>query len=193
MIFIIEGLPGSGKTTFINRIKEMELLNNIVTMPEILPELEGDPNDFGYYVFNDLEKSRILCSEDFEICLCDRCWISTIVYTCAMENIVDITQFIEMYKKIYGKELFSDYYYVYLNVNIATSIKKANLHDVKSNWQDIGFVNRAQKLYNLVYEKIEYINPKILGKTYIDIDKLGWEVGYEKIVELISKFSKEEV
>ena len=166
MIIVFEGLPGSGKSTTINNIF-MDAPSNISIIPEIALTVNPDFDDFAFYYRNDLYKNKLLnYHQRKKTYLVDRFWQSTIVYKCA-ESYKNTKQDLTLkLKEIYQEpiDLYDDYYYVYLYTNIENSYRKARTHIVESEWKKQAFLERASKLYHVLFENLEEFVPHLRGK-----------------------------
>lgn len=71
----VEGLPGTGKTTLINRIRASD--DQIITLPEMMCEATDELS----FLKNDAMKDRVMRTTDASRTLVmDRYWLSTYVY-----------------------------------------------------------------------------------------------------------------
>lgn len=191
MVIIIEGVPGSGKTTTIEHLLwtidkkfgdiEIEYLS------EILPETEGSLDDFYFYLKNDKNKSRQLASKQDKICLSDRYWHSTVVYECAEEQGMMLECLMNKYKELYPEKMFHEYFYIYLETDIDKSMEKSATHEVESGWKDRSFVLRTLELYRLLYDNLEIFSPAIKGKLLLNVNEMGYERIEQVLEEMIAR------
>lgn len=169
MIYVFEGLPGSYKSSV---IKELITRNpSFIHIMEILDCVEGDKNDFKYYVMNDKEKSKALQSLNGNaVALVDRYWHSTVLYHCASVNPSHYPDIKKYFKEIYDVHLYDEYYFIYMQIDCKISHEKSKNHDIDSNWLNYDFLQTMHSFYDQMYDNISELNMCLLGKTKIDLN-----------------------
>lgn len=156
-IIFLEGLPGVGKTTIINYLKDNY---KIKTVDEIINDNSYD-NRTKYFLENDEMKFRLY---DNDLIVIDRGFLSTISYE-QTKSIIDsnyncneAVKWFEKYKKIYNdtnilvlylKRIKEDYYLPYKdeldpygsinNQKLLESITLFNLKKFSSNYKIISY------------------------------------------------------
>jgi len=189
MVYVFEGLPGSYKSSVIEKLIENHPL--FVHIMEILDCVEGDKNDFNYYVMNDKEKSKALhLLNSNEVVLVDRYWHSTVLYHCASTNPMSCPDIRAYLNEIYGIQLFDKYYYIYMKIDCERSHEKSKTHDIDSNWLSYNFLKTMHSFYDQTYDNISEFNMCLLGKTKIDMNITSVDEAVKILEDVITENEK---
>lgn len=170
-IVFLEGLPGVGKTTIINRIREMNL-NSIKLVDEILIDAtEGDKQSV--WINNDIKK---ITKYDDGIIIIDRGPISTLSYNetkdiISYNNELDeVYAFFNKYKYIYNDSItyylkrknenyyipFNDFSNPYGSIENQKILEKVTLHNCKKMCNNL-------KIIDYDFDKIEEVINEIIN------------------------------
>lgn len=167
MIIVIEGLPGTGKTTICQRINS-ELNYNFVpqrTADFFIAEkkLYGLEHREKLYFFNDEAKSALATNyiNNFPETpvIMDRYYISTLAYNYAASKLSNNKSFyqeaLHWYKKSINKELIKPDLYVYLVTTPNTSLKLKSRKSSNEFWSNPKALHVMDNYYSLFFPKVE--------------------------------------
>lgn len=189
MIYVFEGLPGSYKSSVINELIKRN--PSFVNVKEILDCVEGDENDFNYYITNDKMKSKTLLSQkNKDVVLVDRYWHSTVLYHSASMNPTNYPDIKKCFKEIYGAQLFDEYYFVYMKIDCKRSHEKSKTHDIDSNWLNYDFLQTMHSFYEKMYDNISELNRRLLGKIKIDMNVTSVTEAVKLLEDVIAENEK---
>lgn len=189
MNVVIEGLPGTGKTSVINLLKANRLIKDIEILPEYLPSIEGDREDISFYIKNEKAKSELLENNKNKTLICDRYWQSSAIYCAACSNGLNIKDINSLYSMLYREQLCSNYIYIYLKIPVEDSLKRAQVPDVGNMWAVPSFAQRCSQLYDMLYDQIEEIDRGVSDKLIINV----LEKNLYETVETIEKYLLDKV
>jgi thymidylate kinase len=140
-IICFEGLPGSGKTTLINMLKESNP-EHIFVIPEILGEISNEDlnSNQNFYYENDKMKFQQAFESSFPYILIDRGPISTLVYNYGKSKITgdyqEYHQLMGMYFDDFSKSKKFATTYVYIKTDISKSNERVSSNIGANYWGD---------------------------------------------------------
>ena len=154
-ICALEGLPGGGKTSILQKLKK---LDHVLCIDQILP---GNPDsdedlDFDFILNSDKLKSQICYNSVRKTIVLDRSCLSTIAYHWSFDkrySTQTLPSTLNVYKKCLSiRELFIPEWIIILQTSTELSLIRKNRF-VKANqasinpWSDANFLNWMQKFY----------------------------------------------
>ena len=159
--FVLEGLPGGGKTTLLERLSTRK---NIHTIQQILPNepLKDQDVDMHFYFNSEQLKAREIETSPRETCLLDRYYVSTLAFYWAYDKINDTNAYDEVYKwyenALATRLLWQPFAVFYIEVDLQQSItRKGRLGmDAATNiWSNKLFLKHFDQYYRYFYTEIE--------------------------------------
>jgi len=169
MNVIFEGLPGAGKSTTINLIKNTWTGKKVVVLSEFMENVQGDKRDIEYFLANEEMKYNIMKQSHDDLCLCDRFWQSTLVYNAVSCNANTLDELRSLYRIIYKDKVFKEDVYVYLYVPSYVSLARhTNVGEDECLWFNSTFNKKAERIYDLLYHNIEMFRPSLKLKIKVD-------------------------
>ncbi len=94
LIFSLEGLPGSGKTTSLNSFKTS---HNVELIDQILPCEPLDSQPVEFYLNSEEKKTKRVTTSKHKICLLDRYYVSTLAFYWATDKINNTQRYPQVY------------------------------------------------------------------------------------------------
>lgn len=182
----LEGMPGAGKTTFINNfVKDHP---NIKLVPELeVKDLkllhEDNLQTSQLFLLAEKQKSNFIeeLSRKNNFILIDRSFLSTLAYCYARSKKLknrDYQKLVEFYKKN-RKDIIFPTEIIFLDVEIKKSIerrKKFASHPEYLNWFDEDFLSYFHDFYTLEITNFIDIEVNYLDTTSFSIDEVSNEI-----------------
>lgn len=157
MIIVIEGIPGSGKTSLQKHLsKELGLFS----IPEVLikKQTKNIPNarmqQQKWFWENDMRKIELALKKKKAVL--DRNYVSTLGYNWSIpDNEPLYKKLLNLYIKNINKIKKPDCY-IYLDVPVKLSLKRKNrLNSKTDEWTDKKFLINYKKFYNFFFSSLE--------------------------------------
>jgi len=182
-VFAIEGMPGAGKTTFVNNLKD----NKVKTIKELYVKIPKNiKNKFEIqkrYLVSEKEKYTKAGKlfKEFEKIILDRSFISTLAYCYAdcktRKNMKDYEKLLELLKKI-KHEILWPTRIIILDCSIDESItrrKEFKYNPEYKNWFNKTFLENLKDFYYKELPEIIKIKTILIdttNKTIPEVDEL---------------------
>ncbi len=176
-IFVLEGLPGSGKTSIWNYFRRDK---KILTVKQILPaepKFDQSMNQSFYFKSDELKTEKCLNSNK-QFCLLDRYYVSTLAFYWAYDKIHKTKTYkitFDWYKKsLQNRKLIKPFFVFYINTPLTMSLKrKKRIANIKYDilWLNKKFLRYFNNYYNYFYQNIEPQTKviKLLGDKSLDV------------------------
>ncbi|MFA7170226.1 MAG: hypothetical protein WC178_05260 [Candidatus Paceibacterota bacterium] len=149
MLYILEGLPGGGKTSIISSLKAK---HKIPAVDQIIYHDQYSDEPLNYYLYSDLMKyrnaGRLLI--DSQKVIMDRGYISSLAYNYSSDRLLKSGRYSKA-KNIYHKfdSVFNfEIRYLLIDVNIEDSIKRKRESEQNDYiWYNKGFLSYMKEFY----------------------------------------------
>lgn len=186
-IIAFEGMPGSGKTTMINKLFKKDLFKNSIVFSELyigrIDNLSGSKS----YLDSEIDRFSKICDfkKKYDTIILDRTFLSTLAYSYARSktnrNMDEYRDVFRYFKNIDKKhKLLRPTHLIYLDVTVSESIrrrKKFSKIEEYNNWFDPEFLKHMSEFYRF---NINKLNMPI--HAYIDTTNLSEMIVIDKIV-----------
>ena len=160
-VYSLEGLPGTGKTTLIERFRGCY---GVDVVNQILPNepIDDKAMPMSFYLNSEELKTKeaINCIKD--ICILDRYYVSTLAFYWAYDKINHTNEYECAYKwyktAIISRKIWQPFTVYYIEINSATSIIRKNRKSSESRdnlWENRNFLDYFNDYYDYFYKKIE--------------------------------------
>lgn len=187
-IFVIEGLPGMGKTSIINFFRKSK---EILTVEQILPKEPKFDQAMtqSFYFKSDELKTKKIFTSNFKHYLFDRYYVSTLAFYWAYDKIHKTQTYnhaINWYKNsIFSYNLIKPFFVFYINASLDVSLIRKNRIASKyyeNLWQNKRFLYHFKKYYQYFYSEIEPQTPVV---------KLSGNETLNNLTKIIKKYIDE--
>jgi thymidylate kinase len=184
---VVEGLPGSGKSTLTKDLavhSELERIGEIIS-PNYKEVLIADVKSptLQYFINSDERKMKLLNRlTNKKPVISDRCHLSTVAYTMCTEN-EDLIKKVKTWSKFFVKRFRSPDLFIYLDINPKISIKRKRKE--KNNPADLwSYKKNLKKTLDFYKEKVVRNKTQ---KVVVINGLMSYEEVYIKTVEAIKR------
>lgn len=180
-IIAIEGMPGAGKTTFIEnyaRSKKIKFIPQLQIKKEIL--LKDNIETSKQFIFAEKDKTTLIdkFSKKYSEIILDRTFITTLAYCYARSKIYSNSKEYKLLLNFYNevKHIITfPTHIIYLDVSIEESLKRRKIYSkysIYKNWFNPLFLKYFKEFYQKELKKIlpvpfSYINTNNLNKKEV--------------------------
>ncbi len=159
-IIVLEGLPGTGKTTLVEHFSECSEVETIAEIisneKEWLATKKVEDQDF--FWANDIEKFR-RAHRSNKIVLMDRGYVSTLAYNFAKKQLEKDAHYDYLLGRYYidfVEKSLQPTHYVYIDVSLQDSFARKERSFIKGNpWYDPNYLNHIINYYQYFFEELE--------------------------------------
>lgn len=162
IVYVLEGLPGGGKTTIFNHFSKNRNFN---VVEQIIHHNFYHKAKENYYFYSDYlkyKKAEILSRK--KVVLMDRGYMSTLAYNYAYNKIFKSNNYIRAKKEIKkNSAIFSiPCMLLYIAINTKTSLRRKNRMNKQSIWRNEKFLSFMKDFYEKEMPKLNK-NNKIIN------------------------------
>lgn len=160
-LVVLEGLPGSGKTSHLKYLSQ----HSYKTIKEISLKIPKRIDE-KFFLQNDLEKYRKVPSRGLVIM--DRNYVSTLSYNFSRLLDGDFTFFRVLKWYLFSRShgfIWQPYYYIYIRTPVAHSLKRKKRATAHKIWADPVKLRMMELFYNTFFLLIERRVKRIDGST----------------------------
>lgn len=178
-IFVLEGLPGAGKTTLVQKISTRN--SNICAVPQILPH-EPESNQaesIDFYFRSDELKTKMTSEATAAISVLDRYYVSTLAFYWAFDKIRGTKLYDKVFTwyttRIKSGRLIPPFVTFYIRVDPAVAISRKGriANDPNNIWTDTSFLHYFDAYYHFFYQTIEPRTRVIYISENTDLDEIS--------------------
>lgn len=178
-VIVIEGLPGTGKTTLANKFCS----EGLSIIPEMFLEIENeDPKDELFFFRNDIAKIA-KGREIGGLVLVERTYPSTLAHNYSrlvLDNKTDYFYILKAFSENKLERKIVPDLYVYIDINVETSLLRKNRPVTQDDiWTQEKYLHSIKFFYNNYFKSIEPDVPLVvidgnqpLDKIYEDVRKI---------------------
>lgn len=184
MNIIFEGLPASGKTSVLEKMRST-FENSICLEESIIPDFDYRNATQDDYISNDQMKSDIIRNNNEKLLFSDRYYYSTLIFDCVIKNkrICDDSVY-ESYNRLYTYHLNIPDCIIYFNQTVETSynriIDSSRYHETTGWWLDKSFLDKMKEWYSFYFNTSYFCKARL-----IQIDSKN--MGVHQIAEFIAR------
>lgn len=191
-IIALEGMPGAGKTTFINNRKKIEKRKELY-----IPQLEIKNEDIlkrddiktsETFLLAEIDKSKFInrSSQLYKKIILDRTFLTTLAYCYARSKISnrisDYYRLLKLYKKI-KHNIYFPTHIIFFDVKISSSLRRRNVYSKEKlyhYWFNPAFLKYFRDFYR---KEVNKISPVRLN--YINTSNMKADEVFRKINDII--------
>ena len=169
-VIVLEGLPGTGKTTLSNLFSQ-----EILVVPEIVLDInDAEKEGELFYFKNDLAKIK-KAKEAKDVVLVGRSYASTLAHNYArlvMDSRSDYFNVLEVFAKNKKEGILVPDLYIYLEIEVKNSLARKNRPVNRDDiWTQEKYLNIIQNYYKNYFQLIEPDIPVVVidGEKELDI------------------------
>lgn len=160
-VYVLEGLPGSGKTSIANRLTARK---NLLVLPQILPK---EPKFDQTMPINFYLKSEELKTQKIEAAykqnyILDRYYVSTMAFYWARDELKGTKEYLKVFnwykKSMENGKIVKPFVTFLIKTPIGESLKRKNRrpsNDLKNLWLNKKFLALVNDYYDYFYQAIE--------------------------------------
>lgn len=188
LIFALEGIPGSGKTTILKHFS----LRNIECVQQMLPQEIKDGQPLEFFERSEELKTEQVITSKYRIALLDRYYVSTLAFYWAADQLLGTNNYDKVFQwyltSISNKKIIKPFIVFYFKTKLSSSFLRKN-RTPSSNSSDIWlseeFLSLFDKYYLYFYKEIEPNTKLIVVDTDNDIKYV-----FEEVNKIIKKYEK---
>lgn len=179
MIIVLEGLPGSGKTTIASLLKSKYCFGLVLQIIVDVEKIKSQPNFKNPYFINDEEKCLQMetLAKRHQHVVVDRNYISTLAFNYALgkdpkhHSTFSIAK--EWYVNSFGQKLIPPSQYIYFKTPIKYCFsRKGRKPNLKNVWANSYYLKRMKHFYENTFPLMETNIPKIVVSSELPIETM---------------------